>query len=91
MSHKDEVVHLKTGKTYRMLGKVVDATNSRDGEELILYQNEDGGLFVREVQEFWVKFARKEPSCCVCGSTENLHYDGPFFGYRCGSPNCLVF
>lgn len=32
----------------------------------------------------------KEPSCCVCGTTKNLHKDG-WYGYRCSSDDCIVF
>lgn len=30
------------------------------------------------------------PKCCVCETTEGLHKDG-WYGYRCGSVNCMVF
>ena len=28
--------------------------------------------------------------CCVCGTSENLVYEGWFTGYRCTSPDCMV-
>ena len=28
--------------------------------------------------------------CCVCKTTENLHWDG-WYGYRCDSADCVVF
>jgi len=30
------------------------------------------------------------PSCCVCGTMEGIREDG-WYGYRCGSADCLVF
>lgn len=41
------------------------------------------GKFVVNVQ--WIP----EPSCCVCGTTENIHRDTQ--GYRCDSDDCMVF
>lgn len=41
------------------------------------------GTFVVTVQ--WLP----EPACCVCGTTENIHKDTQ--GYRCSSPDCVVF
>ena len=32
-----------------------------------------------------------EKKCCVCGTTENLRYDGVWYGYRCNSVDCMVF
>ena len=32
-----------------------------------------------------------EKKCCVCGTTENLRYDGPWYGYRCDSVDCMVY
>ena len=31
----------------------------------------------------------EQPMCCVCGTTENVRYDG-WYGYRCDSEDCMV-
>lgn len=49
--------HIKTGKIYRkFLLEIVDATNTTDGRQMILYQNSNGDMFVREQEEFNAKF-----------------------------------
>lgn len=52
------VMHNKTGNIYKILSEnVIDTTNARGGDvEVILYQNLQGQIFVREKQEFWEKF-----------------------------------
>lgn len=30
-------------------------------------------------------------TCCICGSSDNTHYEGTFYGWRCNSPNCITF
>lgn len=51
------VIHKKTGNKYYIIQEnIIDATNSRDGETVILYENEQGMKFVRETNEFWNKF-----------------------------------
>jgi hypothetical protein len=49
--------HLKTGNVYFVVGQVVNATNGKDNELMILYENEHG-RFVREESEFFKKFKR---------------------------------
>ena len=49
----------KNGKTYTVLGEVVDCTNERDGTLCILYTYGDK-LFVREKKEFFEKFHKVE-------------------------------
>lgn len=49
----------KNGKTYIVLGEVVDCTNERDGTICILY-NDGLKLFVREKNEFFEKFEKVE-------------------------------
>ncbi len=46
----------KTGKIYNRKRTIIDATNSRDGEKVVLYENEAGVEFVREHIEFLSKF-----------------------------------
>ena len=45
----------KNGKLYTYLTTCINATNSSDGQEMILYAKDDL-LFVREKQEFFKKF-----------------------------------
>lgn len=48
--------HVKTGNPYMVKSVVQEATNSRDSEQSILYENHDMKLFVREYNEFDNKF-----------------------------------
>lgn len=52
------VTHIKTGKTYFMVGMVTNATNENDGQQMVLYYSKNGMCFVREVNEFIEKFNR---------------------------------
>lgn len=52
------VIHLKTGKTYYVLGNACNCTNELDGQRMVLYTN-GTTLFVREKEEFWNKFEVK--------------------------------
>lgn len=47
--------HLKTGNIYIVLGEAIDATNSRSGQVVVIYER-GGRIFVREVTEFAEKF-----------------------------------
>lgn len=50
-------VHNKTGNIYQVFDtEVIDCTNARDGQLMILYYRE-GKFFVREKQEFEQKFS----------------------------------
>lgn len=49
-------VHKKTGKIYAVLGNAINATNSEDGQKMVVYRNAAGALFAREVAEFYCKF-----------------------------------
>lgn len=53
-------VHKKTGTLYMKMYDAIDATNSRDGIEVVVYANEQGMVFVREKKEFEEKFYIKE-------------------------------
>lgn len=47
----------KKGTLYLVIGKAIDATNSRDGNKVVVYQScEDSQLYVRDEEEFLVKF-----------------------------------
>lgn len=54
--------NIKTGGKYIYLGKVVDSTNSRDGNFMVIYcsllNNE---IYVRDYKEFHEKFKLAEP------------------------------
>jgi hypothetical protein len=50
------VNHNKTGKTYLVLGDAIDTTNGQNDKKMIIYNNMEGGYFVREESEFWEKF-----------------------------------
>lgn len=49
--------NIKNGKTYTLINtEGTDATNSRDGQEVFAYIDDNGRLFVREISEFGMKF-----------------------------------
>ena len=85
-----EVIHIKTGKVYRLFYIVTDATNARAGNKLAIYMDLEGNTFARDKEEFDIKFKVKPPECCVCGTTENVHKNS-WYGYRCNSVDCMVF
>lgn len=52
-----EWIHLKTGTVYKIhTMDVINATNDRDGQVMVLYSNSSGKMFVREMEEFKEKF-----------------------------------
>jgi len=50
-------IHAKTGKTYLVVGSAINATNSNDGDVMVLYKNAEAMVFVREIAEFKQKFS----------------------------------
>ena len=49
-------INNKTGNFYYYQGTIINATNSNDGQVMVLYKNEYGELFCRELNEFKEKF-----------------------------------
>jgi len=51
--------NLKNGEIYDTKNKVaINATNTQDGQIMILYQDKNETLFVREISEFLEKFEK---------------------------------
>ena len=51
------VTHKKTGNKYIIVDdNARDATNERDGLWTVVYKDESGRHFVRDYNEFWLKF-----------------------------------
>ena len=50
-----EATHNKTGNKYNILHTAIDATNSRDGNQVVVYEK-GGQVFVRDLAEFNQKF-----------------------------------
>lgn len=49
----------KNGKTYTVIGEVINCTNEQDGQKMYLYKQDECELtFVREINEFNIKFER---------------------------------
>ena len=47
----------KNGKLYRILYySVINTTNAQDGQKMVVYENMEGQIFVREQKEFYEKF-----------------------------------
>lgn len=46
----------KKGTLYVVVGIATDATNARDGNEVVIYKSCDGHLYVRDKEEFLIKF-----------------------------------
>jgi len=59
------VKHDKTGNIYLAIQVVTNATNSKDGESMMLYMNLEGMHFVRDIKEFWEKFTPIQSSSVV--------------------------
>lgn len=55
-----EWLHKKSGVTYMVHGVVINATNSRDNEVMVMYSNKDNQIkvFVREYSEFIERFEK---------------------------------
>lgn len=64
--------HKKTGKLYRHMAFATDATNSRDGLNVVVYCEEDNpqSVFVRETSEFFDKFEAEPIRACKCFTDE---------------------
>ena len=57
----EKYINNKTGEVYTKLsGKIINSTNAQDGQTMIGYYNNTGGIFVREEKEFNQKFTRYE-------------------------------
>ena len=85
-----EFIHIKTGKVYKLLYIVTDATNARVGNKLAIYMDLKGNTFARDKEEFDIKFKVKPQECCVCGNTENVRENGWGF-YCCNSDDCMAW
>lgn len=46
----------KTNKIYKIKDTAINTTNAQDGQKMIVYEDEYGNLYVREVSEFAIKF-----------------------------------
>ena len=57
-------IHNKTGNIYQELHRAIDTTNTRSGDQVVVYQNERGQVFVRDCDEFEAKFTRHEVYQC---------------------------
>lgn len=56
----DTYKHNKTSNLYFKLFDAIDATNSRDGNDVVVYANTQGQVFVRDKEEFLQKFTKIE-------------------------------
>jgi len=51
----------KNGSIYTALNyEIINATNAQDGEKMVLYTDNKGGLYVREYREFMMKFEKRK-------------------------------
>lgn len=58
----------------------------------VVHEDEDVySMFATPIEEFLSNFTEKPHECCSCGTTENLHYEGRWSGYRCNSLGCVPF
>jgi hypothetical protein len=51
-----KVKHIKTGNIYKIVGKALNTTTGQKEQEMVLYQNQNGMLFCKEINEFKEKF-----------------------------------
>lgn len=59
MKSGDFYTNVKNGKLYRVICKAINATNSRDGEIVVIYCD-DQNTYVREIEEFKLKFTNSK-------------------------------
>ena len=62
---KNKVINLKTKVEYWIIAGCINATNNSDGKKMVVYQNREGIIFCRELEEFLMKFE-------VCNESDNL-------------------
>lgn len=77
-------IHNKTGNEYEVLFDATNATNAQDGESMVVYQNNKGQKFARELSEFLNKFTPKESLVNNKEMQQYLPINGntPNFNYR---------
>jgi hypothetical protein len=78
-----KAINLKSKKEYKVLHpNVVDATNDREGQLLVIYTDDSNTLYAIESIEFYSKFkilndskTTKAEVCEMCGVTKVLYSD----------------
>jgi len=86
--------HIKTGKIYEIICRCINATNSENEKEMVIYKDQEQFLFVRESKEFLEKFemieeeeAKKENSLCEWKHEEfKINYE-----ISCGNQHTFEF
>ena len=53
------IINKKTGKRYTIYGIAKDAKDDSSGKRYAVYKDQDGTLYVREIEEFKEKFEEK--------------------------------
>ncbi|WP_426711374.1 hypothetical protein [Cetobacterium sp. SF1] len=61
----------KNQELYLVIGTLINATNSNDGEKMVLY-SKNNKYFVREYDEFLLKFERIEESRDILEVTKDI-------------------
>lgn len=67
----------KNQNDYRVVGKLVNATNANDGQLMVLYVCKEGNVYVRSLDEFKEKFEMDfdindlQPACLNRGVDKN--------------------
>lgn len=61
----------KNQELYSVIGTLINATNSNDGEKMVLY-SKNNKYFVREYNEFLLKFERIEESRDILEVTKDM-------------------
>ncbi|MGL6114083.1 MAG: hypothetical protein ACRC1R_03495 [Cetobacterium sp.] len=61
----------KNQELYLVIGTLINATNSNDGEKMVLY-SKNNKYFVREYNEFLLKFERIEESRDILEVTKDM-------------------
>lgn len=61
----------KNQELYLVIGTLINATNSNDGEKMVLY-SKNNKYFVREYNEFLLKFERIEESRDILEVTKDI-------------------
>lgn len=56
-----------------------------------LKTEEDVVNLFNDIKECLAEPEQRQPTCCICGTTENVKYVGGYQDYRCPSRECVPF
>lgn len=78
------------GGKYVVVSYATGAGTSKGTKVMVYRDTESRQLFFRTPEDFRNRMEVIPPTCCVCGTTENLYDDGRY-GWRCRGADCIPF